>query len=172
MKSLFYYSFFQIGLASCRQATANKVLQKLRTKYFFPEDNVGYCSRSYTRDRGIVVVGSSPVGVDIEFCKSRKITLSNISSAKEIELAKLDLSSTHDFYKMWCAKEACMKIDQSSFKFLDYNLDIVAKENEWVFARDNNLLKTYNFVIKDYVYSFAVKYVYGDFSPKFRKGSI
>jgi phosphopantetheinyl transferase (holo-ACP synthase) len=178
------YSIFSLAQPSGRSGIAHRQMKQLLKKCYGGDDFVIhnnntlsinqkkiYYSKSYTDTAGIVVISNTPVGVDIEYTKPRKIELRDIASDIEIAIAAPRTPTMLSFYKVWCSKEAAMKVIQKSFSFKDYIIVDTAPENRLTIKYHETLLNIYNFVSNKCTYSFAIHSIYEQNNPRIRKSN-
>lgn len=133
--------------------------------YLFIENQKIYFSISYSQSLGICVASQELIGVDLEFLLPRQISLEKIANPAELKFFK-NTDKILKLYTIWCLKEACMKVVQVSFSFLDYQ--IIGRLNSRTFlARiQNYLLISFIYVRDDYIFVFTKFYDYN--YPQFR----
>lgn len=88
------------------------VFEKLNTPVLYEESGKPYTDKAYisishSRDRVLVGICPSPIGVDIEFLRFYDLRLIDRYFSKE---EKAFIKCDEDFFKVWTVKEAYLKL--------------------------------------------------------------
>ncbi len=109
--------FLEISASPSKRAK-EIVFEKLNTPVLYEESGKPYTDKahisiSHSRDRVLVGICSSPIGVDIEYLRFYDKRLIDRYFSKE---EKAFIKCDEDFFKVWTVKEAYLKLSGEGLK--------------------------------------------------------